>query len=149
MFAMTPFLLALLLLVPGSFAVAGDLGADVEQVLRAIRQDQPVPRLGYLRPAPPVNQDCDHYQGRYGEIDISVETHPNSNRAASILLQIPGPDRTRQLLPAVARVIGPPDASDRNQSIYSWDWPAYRAASVHYARGGPDQGLTVVSIFYR
>ena len=147
--ALTRILLSLMLLVPSLSLQAGDLGADVEQVLRAIRQDQPVPRLGYLRRAQPMNPGCAYYQGRYGEIDISVETHPNSDRAASILLQIPGPDQTRLILPAVARVIGPPNAGDRNQSVYSWDWPAYRAASVHYARGGPDQGLTVVSIFYR
>lgn len=142
-----PLLLALLM--SSMTLLAGDLGTDVAQVLHAIRQDQPVPRLGYLQPAPPMNQGCDYYQGRYGAIDISVETHPGNNRVASILLQIPGPDRTRQILPAVARVIGPPDASDRNQSIYSWDWPDYRTASLHYTGGGPDQGLTVVSIFYR
>jgi hypothetical protein len=134
----------------GSAALAGEIGADVEKILRDIRQDQPVPAVAYLTKAEPVNVDCTYYRGNYRDIEISVETHPNSQRVASILLQIPGPDRTKELLPAVKRVIGPPRASNPKQSEYGWEWPKYRTASLHYVKGAkPGEGSTIVSIFYR
>ncbi|MBK1718655.1 hypothetical protein CKO27_13565 [Thiocystis violacea] len=141
-------MIALILLT--SRVVAADLAADVEKVLREIRQDQPIPELAYLRPAEPVNADCGYFLGRYRAIEISVETHPNSPRVASILLRIPGPDQTQWILPAVTRVIGPPHSSDPKQSIHGWEWPKYRTASVHYAgQGATDAGFTIVSLFYR
>lgn len=127
-----------------------DVTADVERILRDIRQDQPVPTLDYLQPTPPINIDCASFQGQYRGIEIAVETHPNSPRVASLLLQIPGPDQTRALLAAVSHVLGPPHSQDRRQSVYSWDWPEYRAASLHYAPGGSGApGQTIVSLFYR
>ncbi len=140
--------MALIFLHPPVFAA--DTAANVEQVLRDIRQDQPVPALDYLHRTESLNADSGYFSGRYGDIDITVETHPNSDRVSSILLQIAGPDRTREILPAVSRVIGPPSSNDRKHSIYGWEWPKYRTASVHYADGGGGKdGLTVVSIFYR
>jgi hypothetical protein len=131
-------------------ALCADLAADVEKVLRDIRQDSPVPKLDYLQKAQSINVDCVYYRGRYHGIDVTVETHPNSDRVASVLLKLPGPDQTRLILPAVARVIGPPHASDRKQSDYGWDWPDYRTGSVHYAGGGETkEGFTIVSLFYR
>lgn len=131
-------------------AWCADLSADVELVLRDIRQDRPVPKLDYLRQAESINSDCAAYRGQYHGIDVTVETHPNNNRVASVLLQLAGPDQTRLVLPAVARVIGPPHASDPKHSAYSWDWPDYRTASVHYAGGGAgNDGFTIVSLFYR
>ena len=130
--------------------VAADTPADVEQILRDIRQDRPVPTLAYLHQTASANADCASYQGTDRAIDIRVETHPNSARVASLLLQIPGADQTRQILPAVSRVLGPPHASDPKHSAYGWDWPTYRTASVHYVPGGSNQaGFTVVSLFYR
>lgn len=130
--------------------VAADTPADVEQVLRDIRQDRPVPTLAYLHQSASINADCASYQGTYHAIDITVETHPNSARVASLLLQIPGADQTKQILPAVSRVLGPPHASDPKHSAYGWDWPKYRAVSMHYApSSSPHAGFTVVSLFYR
>lgn len=131
-------------------SMAGDVGADVEKLLREVRQDEPVPVLPYLNKEEPMNIDCAYYRGKYEGIEISVETHPKSQRVASILLQVPGPDRTKQILPAVKRVIGPPRSSNPKRSEYGWEWPSYRAASLHYAKGArPGEGFTVVSIFYR
>lgn len=131
-------------------AVQADPAAEVEQVLDSIRQDRPVPRLDYLHRVAPINPGCAAFEGRYGAVAIFVETHPDSPRVASLLLQIPGPDQTRALLPAVSRVLGPPHGQDRRQSVYGWDWPNYRAASLHYAPGGSGMpGLTIVSLFYR
>jgi hypothetical protein len=133
-----------------SAAVASDISADVEKILREIRQDQPVPALSYLKRAKSVNAGCAYYRGSYNGIEITVETHPDSDRAASILLQIPGADQTKQILPAVQRVIGPPRFSSPKESQYGWEWPKYRSASVHYARGGKSgEGITIVSLFYR
>ncbi|WP_295408222.1 hypothetical protein [uncultured Thiocystis sp.] len=130
--------------------VVADPAADVEQILRVIRQDQPVPSLHYLRRAESINAACAYFRGQYRAIDITVETRPHSDSVASILLQIPGADQTQQILPAVSRVLGPPHASDPKQSTYGWAWPTYRTASVHYAPGGGGQaGFTVVSIFER
>ena len=140
--------MALILATPA--AVGADVAGDVEHVLRDIRQDSPVQKLDYLRRADPINADCAYYRGRYNGIDVTVETHPNSDRVASVLLKLPGPDQTRLILPAVTRVIGPPHASDRKQSNYGWDWPNYRTGSVHYAGGGATkEGFTIVSLFYR
>ena len=140
--------MALILVTPA--AVGADVAGDVEHVLRDIRQDSPVPKLDYLERADPINVDCAYYRGRYNGIDVTVETHPNSDRVASVLLKLPGPDQTRLILPAVTRVIGPPHASDRKQSNYGWDWPDYRTGSVHYAGGGATkEGFTIVSLFYR
>lgn len=123
---------------------------DVEQVLRAVRQDQPVPSLDYLHRVAPINPGCAAFEGQYGSIAIQVETHPDSPRVASLLLRIPGPDQTRALLPAVSHVLGAPHSQDRGQSMYSWDWPEYRTASLHYAPGGSGApGQTIVSLFYR
>jgi hypothetical protein len=48
------------------------------------------------------------------------------------------------------RVIGPPHASEPKHSVYGWEWPAYRTASLHYAPGGGGQaGFTIVSLLYR
>ena len=142
--------LSFLITMLGTAALAGEIGADVEKILRDIRQDQPVPAVPYLTKAEPVNADCAYYRGNYQGIEVSVETHPNSQRVASILLQIPGPDRTKQVLPAVKRTIGPPYSSSPKRSEYGWEWPNYRTASLHYAKGvKPGEGSTVVSIFYR
>lgn len=131
-------------------ALAGDIGTDVEKILGEIRQDQPLPSLPYLKKAEPMNIDCVYYRGDYQGIRISVETHPNSQRVAAILLEIPGSDRTAQVLPAVKRVLGPPRSSDPGRSEYGWEWPRYRTASLHYAKGTrPGEGLTVISLFYR
>lgn len=139
-----------LALVTAVVLAAADLARDVEHVLREIRQDAPLPTLSYLQPAESINADSAYFQGRYGDIAISVETLPGSDRVASILLKIRGPDRTREILPAVSRLIGPPHSSAPDQSIYGWEWPKYRAASVHYAGGGTGRdGATIVSIFYR
>lgn len=138
---------ALLLLTTG--LSLADPVTDVATVLREVRQDQPLPELLYLQRAAPMNPDSGYFKGRYGAIDISVETHPGSDRVAAILLEIPGPDRTRQLLPAVSEVLGPPSSSDPRHGIYGWEWPEFRAASLHYATAGGNAGLTVVSIFYR
>ena len=133
-----------------SAAIASDVPADVERMLREIRQDRPVPALSYLKRAKSVNIGCAYYRGSYNSVGITVETHPDSNRVASILLQIPGGDRTKQILPAVQRVIGPPRYSSPKESQYGWEWPKYRSASVHYASGGKSgEGITIVSLFYR
>lgn len=131
-------------------AVSSDIPADVEKMLREIRQDGPVPALSWLKRAKSVNVGCAYYRGNYNRIAVTVETHPDSNRVASILLQIPGEDRTKQILPAVKRVIGPPRHSSPKESQYSWDWPKYRSASVHYISGGKSgEGFTIVSLFYQ
>jgi len=133
-----------------STAFASDIPSDVEKILREIRQDQPVPALSYLKPAKSVNVGCAYYRGSYNGVEITVETHPDSNRVASVLLQIPGADVTKQILPAVRRVIGPPRYSNPKESHYSWEWPKYRSASVHYVSGGKSgEGFTIVSLFYR
>ena len=130
--------------------VAADPAAAVEQILREIRQDRPVPTLTYLHQTASINAACAYFQGQYRAIDITVETHPNSARVASLLLHIPGADQTQQILPAVSRVLGPPQASDPKHSTDGWEWPTYRTASVHFAPGGGGQpGFTVVSLFYR
>ena len=144
--------LALLLTLFGfaPLVAVADPAADVERILRDIRQDEPAPKLDYLHRATPINADCAYFQGQYLGIEITVETHPNSSRVASLLLQLPGPDQTRQILPAVARVLGPPRTRDPRHSVYGWEWPAYRTASLHYAPGGGGQaGFTIVSLFYR
>lgn len=131
-------------------ALCADHAANVEQVLRDVRLDHPVPKLDYLQQAQSINAECAYYRGRYQGIEVTVETHPNSNRVASVLLNLPGPDQTRLVLPAVARVLGPPHTSDAKQSTYGWDWPDYRTASVHYVGGGETgEGYTIVSVFYR
>lgn len=138
-----------LVLIPQAAAHA-DLARAVEQILRDIRQDHPVPVLDYLQGVEPINPGCAYYRGHSRGIEVTVETQPGSRKVASVLLQIPGPDRTPLVVPAVARVIGPPHASDPKQSTYGWDWPNYRSASVHYVGGGAQQeGLTIVSLFYR
>ena len=145
-----PAILAIVLIMLAAVSAVADMPADVEKILREIRQDQPVPTLDYLQRAESINADCVCYRGDYHGIEVTVETHPNSNRAASVLLQIPGPDRTGQILPAVKRVIGPPHSSRPKESRYGWEWPKYRTASVHYAGGSkPGEGLTIVSLFYR
>ncbi len=144
------FGLSIMILMLGAGAAAGEVAADVEKILREVRQDQPVPAVPYLKKGEPMNVDCVYYQGKYAGIEISVETHPNSRRVASILLQVPGPDRTEELLPAVKRVIGSPRAGNPDKSEYGWEWPNYRTGSLHYAKGaGPGEGFTVVSLFYR
>lgn len=141
---------AVLIAMLGAASFAGDVAADVEQVLRTVRQDQAVPAVPYLKKAEPVNVDCAYYRGNYADMNIAVETHPNSQRVASILLEIPGPDLTRQVLPAVKRVLGPVRSSNPKRSEYGWEWSGYRTASLHYAKGAkPGQGRTIVSIFYR
>jgi len=133
-----------------SDAAASDIPAAVEKMLLEIRQDQPVPPLPWLKRSKSVNANCAYYRGSHNGIGITVETHPDSNRVASILLQIPGGDRTKQILPAVQRVIGPPRYSSPNESQYGWEWPKYRSASVHYVSGGKSgEGITIVSLFYR
>ncbi|MGQ9659412.1 MAG: hypothetical protein ACUVQI_05615 [Thermochromatium sp.] len=140
--------LLLMLLTFGT--VQADPIADVERILSDIRQDQPVPHLDYLHPVAPMNPGCALFEGRYDTIAIQVETHPDSLRVASLLLEIPGPDRTRALLPTVSRVLGPPHGQDRNPSSYSWNRPEYRTASLHYVPGGSGTpGQTIVSLFYR
>ena len=142
-----PGLLLAVLLIGNAIA---DTATDVEQVLRAVHQDQPVPNLDYLHRVAPINPGCAAFEGQYGSVAIQVETHPDSPRVASLLLRIPGPDQTRALLPAVSRVLGAPHSQDRRQSVYGWDWPDYRAASLHYAAGGTGApGQTIVSLFYR
>lgn len=134
--------------VPG--ARGADVAADVGHILGAVRQDSAVPKLDYLQASQPINADCAYYLGRYRDIEIKVETHPNSNRVASILLEIPGGDQTRLVLPAVSKVLGPPHSRDPKHSAYGWEWPDFRTASVHYAAGEKGKnGLTIVSIFYR
>jgi hypothetical protein len=131
-------------------AVSSDIPADVEKMLREIRQDGPVPALSWLKRAKSVNVGCAYFRGNITGIAVTVETHPDSNRVASILLQIPGEDRTKQILPAVKRVIGPPRHSSPKESQYSWEWPKYRSASVHYISGGKSgEGFTIVSLFYQ
>ena len=84
------------------------------------------------------------------DIGITVETHPNSDRVVSLLLQVPGPDRTKEIFPAVKRVIGPPRYVRPKKSEYGWEWADFRAASVHYVRGtNGKEGSTIVSLFYR
>ncbi|MCB1979588.1 MAG: hypothetical protein M9919_14585 [Burkholderiaceae bacterium] len=131
--------------------VVADSGQDVEKLLREIRQDHPLPALAFLRQTTSINADRASYQGRYQGIEVSVETHPNSTRVASILLAIEGADQIRAILPAVVRVLGPPQTSDRRQGIYGWSGPGYRTASVHKAPSGDSggNGTTIVSIFYR
>jgi hypothetical protein len=142
--------LTIALIMLTAVSVAADIPADVEKILREIRQDQPLPTLDYLKQAKPINIDCAYYRGDYHGIGITVETHPNSQRVASVLLQLPGADRTGQILPAVRRVIGPPRYSRPKESRYGWEWPHYRTASVHYAKGiKPNEGLTIVSLFYQ
>ena len=140
-----------LLLIPLTFGIVqADPIAEVERILDDIRQDQPVPNLDYLHHVAPINPGCAAFEGQYGSVAIQVETHPDSLRVASLLLRIPGPDQTRALLPAVSRVFGAPHSQDRRQSVYGWDWPDYRAASLHYAPGGSGApGQTIVSLFYR
>lgn len=133
-----------------SVTVASDISADVEGILLEIRQDQPVPALSWLKRVKSINVGCAHYRGSHNGIEVTVETHPDSNRASSVLLQIPGVDRTKQVLPAVKRVIGPPRYSSPKESHYGWEWPKYRGASVHYIRGNKSgDGVTVVSLFYQ
>lgn len=143
-------ILTIVLIILTTVAVAADIPVDVEKILQEIRQDQPVPTLDYLQQAKPINVDCAYYRGDYHGIAITVETHPKSHRVASVLLQITGADRTRQILPAVKRVIGPPRYSRPKESHYGWEWPNYRTASVHYAKGmKPGEGFTIVSLFYQ
>jgi hypothetical protein len=144
----TIFTIALIMLT--TVAVAADISADIEKILREIRQDQPVPALDYLQRTKSINVDCTYYRGNYHDIEITVETHPKSNRVASVLLKIPGVDRTQQILPAVTRVIGPPRYSEPKKSHFGWEWANYRTASVHYAKGSkPNEGFTIISLFYR
>ncbi len=142
---------ALILILFANGVVFADTVSDVGKILHDIRQDQPVPDLAYLKRVKPMNNDSAYYKGRYNGIEVAVETHPNSNMVASILIKVPGPDRTGDVLPVVTRVLGPPHSSDRNNHIYSWAWPTYRTASVHYAKNdGPDAaGTTIISLFYR
>lgn len=138
------------LIILTTAAAAADTSADVEKILREIRQDQPVPALDYLQRAEPINVGCAYYHGNYRDIEINVEAHPNSRRAASVFLKISGKDRTQQILPAVRRVIGSPRYSSPKESHHGWEWPNYRTASVHYAKGvKPGEGFTIVSLFYR
>jgi hypothetical protein len=131
-------------------AGAGDISGDVEKVLRQIHQDRPVPSLDYLRKVEPINAGCACYRGVYRGIAITVETHQDSDRVASLLLEIPGPDRTKEVFPAVRRVIGPERYRKPKQSEYGWEWSDFRTASVHYVKGtGPDKGVTVVCRLYR
>ncbi|MTW21340.1 hypothetical protein [Allochromatium palmeri] len=140
--------LLLMLLTFGT--VQADPIAEVERILDDIRQDRPVPRLDYLHPVAPMNPGCALFEGQYGAVTLQVETHPDSPRVASLLLRIPGPDQTRALLPTVSRVLGAPHSQDRRQSVYGWDWPEYRAASLHYVPGGSGTpGQTIMSLFYR
>ncbi len=141
---------AILVLFFYNFAAAGDIATNVEKILREVPQDRPVPSVDYLKKTQPVNIDCAYYRGDYQSIEIAVETHPNSQKVASVLLKIPGPDRTKEVLPAVKRVIGPPKSSNPKKSEYGWEWPGYRTGSVHYAKGSrPGEGFTVISLFYR
>ena len=142
---------ASILVLSANAVVFADTVGDVGKILQDIRQDQPVPNLPYLERVKPMNNDSAYYQGRYNDIEVAVETHPNSNLVASILIQVTGPDRTRDVLPAVAHVLGPPHRSDRKNHIYSWAWPTYRAASVHYAKNGESDaaGTTIISLFYQ
>jgi hypothetical protein len=133
-----------------SSAIASDVSADVEKILREIRQDQPVPALSWLKHVKPINVGCAYYRGNYSGIEVTVETHPDSARVGSVLLEISGSNLTKQILPAVKRVIGPPCHSSPKEFQYSWEWPKYRSASVHYVRGGKSgDGVTVVSLFYQ
>ncbi len=145
------FAAALILVLSANGVVFADSVSDVGKILQDIRQDQPVPNLAYLKQVRPMNNDSAYYQGRYNGIEVAVETRPNSNLVASILIQVPGPDRTRDVLPAVTRVLGPPHSSDRKNHIYSWSWPTYRTASVHYSKndGPAAAGTTIISLFYR
>jgi len=142
--------LAVILFMLPLAAIAADVSADVEKVLREIRQDKPVPSLDYLRRGEPINADCAYWRGAYRGIAITVETHPGSDRVASLLLEIPGADRTKEIFPAVRRVIGPQRYKKPKQSEYGWEWPDFRTASLHYVKGArPGEGTTVVSLFYR
>ncbi len=143
-------ILTIIMIMITTVAAAADVSTDVEKILREIRQDQPLPAIDYLQRTKSMNAGCAYYIGNYHGIDVRVETHPSSNRVASVLLQIPGGDRTRQILPAVRGVIGPPRYSKPKESYYFWEWPKYRTASLHYTRGvKPAEGLTIVSLFYQ
>ena len=131
-------------------AICADSVRDVEQVLRDIHQDRPVPKLNHLKQAKSINADAAYYLGLYNGIEVAVETHPNSNLVASVLLKIAGPDQTREILPAVSRVLGAPHHSDKKNSTYTWGWGKYRAASVHYiGSGGVKDRVTIVSLYYQ
>jgi len=143
-------ILTIILIMITTASVAADISADVGKILREIRQDQPLPTLDYLQRTKSMNVGCAYYIGSYHGIDVRVETHPNSNRVDSVLLQIPGGDRTQQILPVVKSVIGPPRYSKPKESYYFWEWPKYRTASLHYTKGVKSgEGLTVVSLFYQ
>ena len=140
--------LLLMILTLGS--VRADTAADVEHLLTRIRQDQSVPSLDSLHRVKSINPGCAAFEGQYRDIAIQVETHPDSQRVASLLLQIPGSDQVHALLPVVSRVLGAPHREDRQPPAYRWNWPDDRAASLHAAPGGAGMpGLTVVSLFYR
>lgn len=142
------FLLAsvLLLVFISPRAICADIASNVEKILKDIRQDQPLPKLDYLNKATRMNEDSAYATGRYQDIEVTVECHPNSAKVASVLLRIPGLDQTRKILPAVTRVIGKPHQSDRKASQYAWEWPKYRTGSLHYDAG---ERMTIVSLFYR
>lgn len=137
---------ALLLFFLTPIVLAADVASDVKQILTDIRQDQPVPKLDYLKKAPPINADSAYFLGSYKGIEIAVEAHPNSNKVASILLKIPGGDQTRAVLPAVSRAVGKPHHSDRKNSQYGWTWKKYRTGSLHYVAG---ERITIVSLYYQ
>lgn len=135
-----------LLLSFGQVARCSDVAADVEKIMKDIRQDQPLPKLDYLKKTRPMNVGSDYYNGRYNGIEIAVENHPHSNKVSSLLIKIRGPNQTRELLPTVSRIVGKPHHSNPKKSNYFWEWKNYRSCSLHYE---PGESLTIVSLFYQ
>jgi hypothetical protein len=141
---------ALLFVLLTNTAVCAGIAGDVEKILRDIPQDRPLAKPGYLKRTKSINADSAYYKGFFNGIEVAVETHPNSTLVASVLLKIPGPDQTSKILPAVTSILGSPHYTDKKKSDYSWQWPKYRAASLHYVgNGGPNDRFTIVSLYYQ
>lgn len=128
-----------------------DTAGNVEMLLRELRQDRPLPKVPYLKRVKSMNAGCPYYQGQYRGIEVAVELS-ESAKVTSVLLCIPRANRTREILPAVIRVLGRPHHSDTKNSAWSWEWPNYRFASVHYAPSAKVDATwwdTIVSVGYR
>ena len=77
-FIMRPVLLILALILPTIATIAADTPPRLKRYF-GTSADRPLPTLDYVQRAASINANCAYYRGRYHDIDITIETHPNSN----------------------------------------------------------------------
>ena len=133
------YLLLCLMLLCSREAWADTVG-DVEMLLRQIRLGQTLPKFKWLKKLPPLDPGLDVWRGKLRNIEVVVESYTKSGKIFVCELKVPGGDRTKELLPAVTAVYGPPDPL--KGVSYTWKKDHWYVAMTYWPQGK----LTVVGV---